>query len=102
MEPSKSITFFPPLKSRKNKFQLSNNVPVVIENNITKEKDLLEISLDKFSLLTKQPKHIEKMKFSSYAASSKSARDSSNAQATPINFKWDTNDMPKLKLNKLF
>ena len=93
---NRNTSFLPPIKQSQNRLDLTNKHPVYIENNINKEKQLFAFSVDKFSVLTKQPKQIETCKLTSYSTNSN--RDKSFPRATPVLFKWDTKEMPKLKV----
>lgn len=96
----KTIPFLPPIKQLKNKLTISNKSPIVMENHFsTKNKEFFEVGVDKFNVLTNQPKQLEKIRISGYLSKSKSL-EKSFPRATPIQFKWDPNDMPKLKINK--
>lgn len=97
--PIKTLTFLPPL--RHNKLNVTNSSPVFIENNIQKEKEFLAVSVDKFSILTNQPKDVSnKVRMISYSARSRSNGEKTFPSATCLNYKWDSSEMPKLKMTK--
>lgn len=98
-KPSTSGVFLPPLKPSKNKLQLTNREPLIIENNLSKQGELYEIDVDKFHALTKQPRSEEFVQLAS--SSSMLNRLSNVPNSTPINFKWNTDEMPKLKVSKM-
>ncbi|CAF0732583.1 unnamed protein product [Brachionus calyciflorus] len=94
--------FLPPIK--KNKLTLSNNDPVLYENNLKKDSELLEIGLDKFSILTNQPNTIEKIKFKKTpwpeASSDFDNLLNNNNNNMTSSFEWNSKEMPKLKINR--
>lgn len=100
---AKKNSFLPPIKNSENKFQLTNKNPVLIENSLSREKELLEVTLDKFSILTKQPSDTENIKFESCLPKSFGSQENMfyPPQATSsTNFEWNTKQMPRLKINK--
>lgn len=98
---SRRNTFLPPIKNSKNKLVLSNKDPILYENNLKKDRELLEIGIDKFSVLTNQPNTIEKIKFESFVPKSFSSLENLlNNHTTSSNFEWNSKEMPKLKINK--
>lgn len=95
-----TIKLLPPLKQSENQLTITNNEPVYLANHINHEKQLYEISLNKFDVLTNQPTTIENCKLSSFSSSSfKNAK--SMPRATPLMCKWNTKEMPKLKIVKV-
>lgn len=97
----KTLVFLPPLKN--NKLIVTSNSPVYIENNIKREKEFYAVGVDKFSVLTNQPKDVsDKVRMVSYSAKSTSRNNLEKyfPSATNLNYKWDSNEMPKLKLYK--
>jgi hypothetical protein len=97
--PIKTLVFLPPL--RHNKLDVTNSSPVFIENNLKKEKQFLAVSVDKFSVLTNQPKDVSsKVRMASYSAKTRSNMEKTFPSATSLNYKWDSNEMPKLKMTK--
>ena len=104
---SKTLIFLPPIKH--NKLNVASNSPVFIENNMRKEKTFLAVGVEKFSILTNQPKYVsDKVKLTSYSAKSSRHNNHSNPtnmerffpNATSLNFKWDSKEMPKLRVLK--
>ena len=93
---NKGLTFLPPIKQSENVLTIANKDPVYVENNINREKELLELTLSKFELLTNQPKNVENCKLTSY--STNSFKRKSFPRATPLNCIWDQKDMPKIKV----
>ena len=100
--PVKTLVFLPPL--RHNKLNVTSSSPIYIENNINKEKEFLAVGVDKFSVLTNQPKDVsEKVRMISYSAksTSKNNLDKFFPSATSLNYTWDSSEMPKLKMVKV-
>lgn len=98
---NKKNSFLPPIRTSKNKFCLSKKDPIIFENNLSKSKELLEIGLDKFSILTNQPRSIEKIKIYSYVPKSYSIEDMlGNKFTSSTNYEWNTREFPKLRINR--
>jgi hypothetical protein len=91
------LFLLPPLKKSHDKLLVTSKAPIIIENNFMKEKSFLELSVDKFSILTNQPKKIEKFKLTTKPTSAKYVNELS-VKTTPMSFKWDTNNMPQIKV----
>jgi len=91
-------SFLPPLKPSEDKLSLHKKSPLLLENNLNKNKEYYEARLDKFSILTKQTEKSDRIKIESMV---KRSLDPSNQPiSTPVNFKWDPKEMPKIKLSK--
>jgi hypothetical protein len=103
-EANKSLAFLPPIKH--NRLEMTSKHPVYMESNIGRDKQLYEFSLDRFNILTNQPKNIENCKLSSYTTNSSNAMlqqrstGSTFPRATPVFFKWDEKEMPKIRVVK--
>jgi hypothetical protein len=96
-------TFLPPLKPSRNRLQVTSDKPVYLENSLGKPNEMLQLSVDKFHVLTKQPKSEEYVKLNSPAMFTRSNRFSTNnniPETTPVNFKWSSAEMPRLKISK--
>jgi hypothetical protein len=91
-------SFLPPIKPSEDKLALHKKSPLLLESNLNKNKEYYEARVDKFSILTKQPEKTERIKIQSLARRSTDA--SNQPVSTPINFKWDPKEMPKIKLSK--
>lgn len=100
---NKKQSFFPPIKHSQNKLLLTNKNAVLVENNLSKEKEFLEVSLDKFSLLTNQPKSVEKIKLNTFMPKNSTSLENVlfPPQATnSTSFEWNSKEMPKLKISR--
>jgi hypothetical protein len=93
-------TFLPPIKN--NKLKVSNNEPVYLENNFKRDKQFYEINLDKFSILTNQPKRVDDLKLNSFTHVRSKSWENNSPRSTKITkYKWNYEKMPGLKvLNK--
>ncbi|RNA23818.1 hypothetical protein BpHYR1_036200 [Brachionus plicatilis] len=97
---SSKNSFLPPLKFSKRSISLSQKNPVLIENNLKKDKEILEIGIDKFSVLTNQPGTIEKIRIDTFLPKSNSIDNLNNNFTSSTNYEWNTREMPKLKINR--
>lgn len=94
-----SVVFLPPINRSKNRLETASNSPVIIENNINKKREHIEVSVDKFSMLTHQPRDEFNIKLSTYSPRYQNNRLSAlNLPITPITVKWRTKQVPMLKL----
>lgn len=91
------LFLLPPLKKSHDRLLLTSKTPIIIENNFKKEKSFLELSVDKFSILTNQPKRVEKFKLTTKPTTAKYVNELP-IKTTPMSFKWDTNNMPQIKV----
>jgi hypothetical protein len=94
---NKGLTFLPPLKQSENMLLLTSKDPAYFENSVNHEKELYELSLNKFEILTHQPRVVENLKLESFSSKTKS----SQPRATPLLCKWDSKEMPKLRVVKI-
>lgn len=95
-----SATFsLPPLNSSKHRLEACCLAPAVIENNLSKNREHLEVSVCRFDQLTGQPKHEFNVPISSYGLHNR-RMSGLNLTTTPMNFKWQTDKVPMLKLKK--
>lgn len=92
------LFILPPLKQSQDRLLLTNKTPIIIENNLKREKSFLELSVDKFAVLTNQPKKLEKFKLNTYPPGSAKYSSSNDFRQTPSNFKWDTKNMPQIRV----
>jgi hypothetical protein len=97
--------FLPPLKPSQSRLpSLSSKHPVIIENNLGKDRELISVGLDKFDLLTNQPRVEFDVKLVSSGAPPHRRHQHHHRLSgyglatTPIHFKWRTSEMPRLKL----
>lgn len=95
---NKGLTFLPPLRQSENALMITSKDPAFFENSVNHDKELYELSLNKFELLTNQPRVVENLKLESYSCKTKS---SGQPRATPMLCKWDSKEMPKLKVVKI-
>ena len=102
-------TFFPPVKN--NKLKVSSRSPVYIETNLGREKQFLEISVNKFDVLTNQPKPTEILELKSFNHTRPTRKSHSfealvdafnfpRATGTNTRYKWNTANFPRLKVVK--
>jgi hypothetical protein len=95
----RKLFLLPPVKQSEDKLLITRKSPIIIENNYKKEKSFLQLSVDKFSILTNQPKKVEKFKLTTYPTSAKYPNEiPAGRTTTPSNFKWDTSNMPQIKV----
>ncbi len=96
---NKIITLLPPIKQSENLLTVLNKDPVYFANHINHEKEIFELSLSKFEVLTNQPTDVENCKLSSFSSNSYS-KTKSFPRATPVICKWNTKEIPKMKVVK--
>ena len=100
------------VKQSQNKLRATSNKPAVLTLNTTKHGELVELSIDRFSLLTKQPKRADSVSLYHYTTIESdlkkrglyyqpSVQKHTFARSQAVSFKWTSERMPWLKVRKV-
>ncbi len=96
---NKSIVLLPPIKKSENLITISSRSPVLFANHINHKKEVFELGMSKFEILTNQPTDVENCKLSSLSSNSHD-KTKSFPRSTPLTYLWDTKEIPKMKIFK--
>lgn len=110
-----TLTTLPPIKQPLPIIKSSTRSPLLIESHLNKHRAHIEVTLDRFEQLTRhsQAKNQPETNMQPLSSIERPSHNSSNTNLitrrlsalnltqTPINFKWNTEKMPKMKLKKV-
>ena len=99
------------IKQSHNNLLPTSKHPSFLNLHTAKHGDLIELSVDRFSLLTKQPKSVEHLNLYNLGNVESDVRKRRDyavpmfqkfvfPRATPLSFKWNAEHMPRIKVRK--
>ena len=99
------------VKQSQNKLLPTSKDPAFLTLGTKKHGELIEMSIDRFSLLTKQPKRVDTVNLYNYMTIESDlkkrglyyqpAAPRSQQRLQPVSFKWTSEHMPLIKVRKV-